>query len=137
MNHMHLWASAGIIAVVIVIAFAFSVPRTRDIAVEESIVPTTDIVPTVTLRDVYKKGVHTISGSLETPNACTTVLASATATGTASSADSILVAIITQFDTGVCLQVPTSVRFETTVTAPADLPITATVNGSLATTTSS
>jgi hypothetical protein len=39
-------------------------------------------------------------------------------------------------DSGICLQVPTRISFHTTVSAPANLPISATVNGSLASTTS-
>jgi len=133
---MRLWASAGIIATVILIAFALSVPHTRDVAVK--LLPTVaPIVPTVTLHDAFKKGLHTILGSIKAPNACTPVSASASLVGNASSTQSILVAISMQSDSGICLQVPTLVNFKTTVSAPANLPITATVNGSLASTTPS
>ncbi len=136
MSHMRLWASAGIIALVILIAFAFSVPHTRDVKVEPLPAKTVS-VPVVSLRDSFKKGLHTISGSIETPNACTAVSASASLVGSASTTQSILVAISTQADSGVCLQVPTLVNFKTTVSGPANLPITATVNGLTATTTPS
>lgn len=136
MNRMRLWASAAIIAVVILIAFALSVPHVSDSNVEEQPAAVATI-PTVTLRDSFKKGVHTISGSLEASNACIAVSASAATTGSASSTEGILVTISLQSDSGVCLQVPTRMNFETTLSAPAALPITVTVNGSLATTTSS
>ena len=136
MTHMRLWASAGIIAAVILIAFALSVPHTRDVAVKPLPI-VASIVPTVTLHDAFKKGMHTISGSIETPNACTPVSASASLVGNASTTQSILVAVSTQTDLGICLQVPTLTNFKTTVSAPANLLITATVNGLVATTTPS
>lgn len=137
MNPIRLWVSAAIIAFVVLVAFALSVPHTRDIRVKEPLPSATTSVPAVTLRDAFKKGVHTISGSIEAPNACTLVSVSATLVGDASNAGSILVAISMPPDSGVCLQVPTRVRFQTTLAAPAYLPITVTVNGSSATATPS
>ena len=69
MSRKHLWISATIIACVIFISFALSVPHTRDVSVEQSLAETANI-PLVTLRDSFRKGVHTISGSFEAPNAC-------------------------------------------------------------------
>lgn len=122
---------------VILISFALSVPHTRDVAQK---LPSTDVttsVPVVILHDVFKKGVHTISGSLETPNACTPVNASATLVGNASSTQSILVSVSVQSDSGICLQLPTQASFQTTISAPANLPFTVTVNDSEATITPS
>lgn len=136
MSHKRLWVSAIIITVIIITGFVFSVPHTRDVAkISES--PNVTIVPPVTLHDVFKKGMHTITGSLLTPNACTSVTATANLVGNASSTQSIRVAILMSNDTGVCLELPTHVNFSTTIAAPAYLPMTATVNGSAATTTSS
>jgi hypothetical protein len=137
MSHMRLWASAAIIAFVILITFALSVPRVRDIPVESVISPTEKetTVPTVTLHDSFKKGLHTITGSIETPNACTRVLAKASIVGDASSTQNILVEIATQTDSGVCLQIPTRADFQATTSAPANLSITAVINGSDAITT--
>ena len=135
MTRMRLWLSAGIIACVVLVAFAFSVPHTRDLEVELEAPTTTTSVPALALHDAFKKGLHTISGSIEVPNACTPVSASATLAGDASSTQSILLAITFEIDSGVCLQVPTDVRFETTLSAPEGLPIDATVNGSPASTT--
>ncbi|MEK7113997.1 MAG: hypothetical protein AAB850_00400 [Patescibacteria group bacterium] len=134
MSHMRLWASAAIIAAIILIAFALSVPHTRDIEVKPLpvAVPT---VPTVALHDAFKKGLHTISGSIEATNACTPVSASAILVGNASSTRSILVALSIQSDSGICLQIPTRASFKTTISAPANLPLTITVNGSPATMT--
>lgn len=132
MNPTRLWVAASIIAFIVFIGFVLSVPHTRDVAVTQPFGDTTTNLSPVTLYDTFKKGVHTITGSLEVPNACTIVSASATTVG-----KSIRVAISTQADTGVCLQLPVRVNFSATVEAPAHLPLTTTVNGSLATTTSS
>ncbi len=136
MSRAHLWISAGIIALVVFVAFALSVPHTHDVAMEKSSLATSS-VPVVTLHDAYKRGTHTISGSITVPNACTPVLASASLVGDASSTQSILVALTLQSDSGICLQLPTSVAFQTTLVAHASLTISASVNGAVASTTSS
>ena len=136
MNRMRLWVSSAIIVAVILITFALSVPHTRDVKVAVNMQQETESVPSVTLRDLFKKGIHTISGSVEAPNACTSVNASATLVGDVSSKESILVTISMPSDSGVCLQAPTRTSFQTTVSAPANLPISVMVNGSLASTTS-
>jgi len=137
MNHTRLWTAAGIIALVVIVGFVLSVPRAGDVARTSLSQEVATPVPVVTLHDTFKKGVHTISGSLNAPNACTTAAAQASLITDASGTESILVAIAIPVDTGICLQVPTRVNFSTTVEAPAQLPLTATVNGVSATTTES
>ena len=137
MSHTHLWAAAIIIAFVVIVGFVLSVPHTRDVAQTPSSQNKEASVPPVTLHDAYKKGLHTITGSIEAPNACTAVTAHATFLNDASSTERILVALSVPEDVGVCLQVPTRVDFSATVSAPANIPLTATVNGSVATTTAS
>ena len=143
MSHKRLLISSAIIAFVILISFALSVPHTRDVAQKLSSTSETTSIPVVTLRDAFKKGLHTISGSLQVPNACTAVSASTTLVGNASSTESlpaqagILIEISVQSDSENCLQLPTQTNFQTTISAPANLPFTVTVNGSSATTTSS
>jgi hypothetical protein len=131
---MRLGISAGIIALVIFVAFALSVPHTRDVGVKKAVIEA-PLVSVVALRDAYKKGAHTISGSLTVPNACTTVTAAASLTSTASSSQSIVVAVTTDVGAGICLQVPTRVTFQTTLTAPNALLVQTTVNGTAASTT--
>src|SRR3989338_435820 len=137
MNHMRLWTAATIIAVFIFVGFVLSVPRASDGPIvplpEEVEAPT----PSVTVHDVFKKGIHTITASLLAPNACATVTASSTLQSTASSTESILIAIELAIDTGVCLQMPTLIKVSTTVTATSNIPITASVNGVMASTTES
>lgn len=135
MSHKRLWISAGIIAFVILTTFILLVPHTRDIEVTSLPAVATVKVPSITLHDAFKKGLHTISGSIEALNACTPVSASANIISNVSSTQSILVAISVKSDSGVCLQIPTRISFQTTVSAPANLPIIVTVNGSSATTT--
>ena len=135
MRHSRLWLAATIIALALIIGFVLSVPRTRDVG--ETVPPRSaeTIAPSVALRDSFKKSVHTITGSIEAPNACAIVSANATFLNEASSTESILLEISLQEDSGVCLQIPTSMSFSATVNAPADLPIAVTVNGAPATAT--
>jgi hypothetical protein len=140
MSHMHharFWIAAAIIALAIAAGFLLSVPHTRDIVPSTTPLAQATTTPSVILHDVFKKGVHTITGSLEASNACATVAAQASLESDAAGAESIRVALSLESDTGVCLQLPTRVNFSTTLTAPAKIPMTATVNGSPATTTSS
>jgi hypothetical protein len=130
MNRTRFWVAAGIIACIIVIGFALSVPHTHDVAQTAASQNKTAIVPPVTLHDSFTKGVHTITGSLAATDACAIVTANAEVSGSASSTERILVSISMPADVGVCLQLPTSMNFSATISAPAHLPISATVNGS-------
>lgn len=136
MNHARFWVATGIIAIVIAISFVFSVPHTEDVYVEplQNAIQET---PAITIRDSYRKGVHTITGSLVAPNACTKLSASSSLIGDASTTQRILVAVSYGADAGICLQLPTKTSFETQITAPPSLPIDATVNGAMASTTRS
>lgn len=135
MNYSRLWVLATIIAVVLLGGFVLSVPHTRDSGTTLPSENATPNTPAVSLHDSFKKGVHTITGLIEAPNACVTITAEASLTGEAPNNTGILVALFLPEDVGVCLQVPTRVNFTTTVSASAGLPITATVNGMAATTT--
>ncbi|MFA5942136.1 MAG: hypothetical protein WC798_00470 [Candidatus Paceibacterota bacterium] len=133
MSHTRLWIAAAIIVFFLIVSFVFSVPRTGDVAQAPLSRAEVTHTPSVALRDSFKKGVHTITGSLEAPNACTSVGAEASLAGEGSESG-ILVALTLVDDGGVCLQVPTRATFSATISAPVDLPIFATVNGSIATT---
>jgi hypothetical protein len=137
MSHTRLLVVATIIAGIILAGFVLSVPHTRDSILDRTSSTATTSIPVVAIRDVFKKGVHTITGSLSAPNACTTVSAEATLVGDASSTQNILVAISMPKDVGICLQKETVMKFSTTIAAPAKLPIVTSVNGVLATTTAS
>lgn len=134
MSHRRLWISAAIIALVIVIGFVFSVPHTRDIEEMNTLSSEPESVPEVSLRDSYRRGVHTITGSLTAPNPCTKVSATAELLGNASTTESIVVRVSMPADDGVCLQLPTRMSFETKLSAPAELPFTVLVNGTVAST---
>lgn len=137
MNHTRLWTSAAIIALVIIVVFVLSVPHTRDVPRPPESEKTALTVSTVTIHDSFKKGLHTITGSLTAANPCTIATATASLAGSASSTQSILLTISMPEDTGVCLQEPARMKFSTTIKADAGVPIQATVNGVAATTTSS
>jgi len=134
MSHTRLWTAAAILALALVIGFALSVPHTRDIS-HTPAQGAPAAAPSVTLRDSFTKGLHTIAGTIEAPNACTTVTADATTTSDASGAEGIAVSVSMPKDVGVCLQLPTAENFSVTVSAPAHAPITVTVNGAEASTT--
>lgn len=135
MMHKRLWISAAIIATVVFVSFALSVPRTRDVAEPLAMEAVEIPVPVVALQDSFKKGVRAISGSIEVQNACTTASAEASMMGDASSTPSIAIAITTVQGGGVCLQLPARATFQTEITAPADAPLIVTVNGQAASTT--
>lgn len=131
MKYSRLWISAAIIAIIVLVSFALSVPHTYDgIQPAEIAAP---VPPVVAVRDAFKKGSHTIAGSIKAPDACTT--AHAEAVYVASSTGSIVVTISMPEDTGICLEVPTMLQFSTTVDAAAGLPIVVMVNGVQASTT--
>ncbi len=132
MNHKRLYLAAAIIAGVLVLGFLLSVPRARDGEVPNETVES-EVVPPVAIRDSYKKGTHTISGTVIAPNACATLGASAVTTGDPASA--IVVELTFTEGEGVCLEVPTPLKFSTTLKAPEGLPLSTTVNGVVATTT--
>lgn len=134
LKHSRLWLAAAIIALALLIGFAISVPHTaRD--TRQADASEAAKVPAVTLHDSYKKGTHTITGTVMAPNACSSASAQAFPTGDASDPSGIQVAVVLTTDTGICLQVPTRTAFSATVSAPGELPLSATVNGALATTT--
>jgi len=135
MKYSRLWVAATIIAFFVLVGFVLSVPHTKDIgkfATAENAAPP---MPAVSLTDSYKKGVHTISGSLRAPNACTAVTAHASLAPDASGEDAVLVALSVTDDAGICLQVATPIYFTVTLAAPARLPVEATINGAAASTT--
>ncbi len=135
MNHKSLSAAAILLACVIVIGFLLSVPRVSEAPNAADLQTRGATIPPVTLRDTFKKGVHTLSGSVLAPNACTEVSASATLLSDASSTPGIALALTTSAGDGVCLQLPTAVPFSTSISGVAGVPVVVTVNGSVATTT--
>jgi len=135
MKQKRFWTATFILASVVFIGFAISAPHTHDVAQMKPASTAAAAVPLVTLHDSFKKGVHTITGSLTAPDACAIVTANAQLSGTASSTKGILITISMPSDVGTCLQLPTSMNFSATISAPAKVPLSATVNGHEASTT--
>lgn len=134
MNQRRFWIAAGILAAIIIGGFVLSVPHTTELKEAAPTAPAASI-PEVPLRDAYKKGVHTITGSLTAADACAQLSAAASLSG-ASTSPSILVALSLTDQPGVCLELPTPMPFKVTLAAPANVPIAVTVNGQTASTTS-
>lgn len=138
MFQTRLWAAAFIIAVVVVGGFFLSVPRAGEVRDLEPVAAVTAAaVPVVSVSDAYKKGVHTLSGSVTAPDACTSVSAEASVADASSTSPRILLELTMPEDTGMCLEVPTEVSFSTAVEAPSDAALEVRVNGAAASTTAS
>jgi hypothetical protein len=135
MTHTRLWIAATIIAALIVGGFILSVPHTHDVAEPQDTAATT-IVPVVKVHDVYRKGTHTITGTVQAPNPCTTLAANAALTGDASSTQAIELTLTMPEDTGICVQQIVSLPFSATIAGPMNAPIRASVNGTPASVTS-
>ncbi len=134
MHYTRFWAAAAIIAVIILGGFALSVPHTRDVGQPARPEAPATTTPVVSLSDSYRRGTHTLSGTVLAPDACVIVTSSATTTEVAST-ESIVLSIQMPPDSGTCLELPTPIPFTTTVDALKDAPITVTVNGETASTT--
>ncbi|MBI5405439.1 hypothetical protein HY972_00155 [Candidatus Kaiserbacteria bacterium] len=134
MNQTRLWAAAAIIATLVIAGFVLSVPHTRDVPKTPAPPSAFAGAPSVTIRDAFKRGMHTLTGSIIAPDACSIVSARASRGDNASSTRDILVEVSLSEDTGVCLELPTRMTFETTLAAPANLPIAVTINGAAAST---
>ncbi len=135
MNSSRLWAAATIIAIIILASFIFLVPHTHEVPLTRSPETTTALMPEVRLSDSFKKGVHTITGTVRAPDACASITATATLAGNASSTERIVVALSMPDTTGVCLKRVAILPFTTSIEAPAHLPIDVSVNERVATTT--
>jgi hypothetical protein len=128
MNNLRLWLATGISVVILGIVFFYSVPRTSDIPTESLAFVIEAESPSVELKDVFKAGVHTITGSVEANNACASVSAEAFYEEKETEDAHIRVAVtITPYE-GVCLELPTRMNISTKVSAPAKLPLIVSVN---------
>lgn len=127
MSHKRLYIAAAIVAVLVLISFLISVPRAEDGAEVARTEETSTVPSEISLSSVYNKGAYTISGAVLAPDACTSATTEARLVG--DPATGIEVAITLSESDDVCLEIPTMTRFSLSLTAPAELPIAATVNG--------
>lgn len=135
---MRIWSAAIIIAAVLIIGFALSVPHVRDLG--DTAATTTEnasTTPTVYIHDAYKKGIHTITAKVLLPDACTTISGDVSVIPSAASGtpDSITLALDMPPDSGICLEEPATTTLTFTVSAETGTPISATINGTDASTT--
>lgn len=129
------WVALLCVGIVLLAAYSISVERAREVAVPAPKVAAE--APPVALdsyADSYRRGTHTVSGSVAVPTPCYVVTAAAT-TDASSTPERIRVDISAPPDTGSCLMLPDTKPFSVTATAPADADISLYVNGALATTT--
>lgn len=124
MIRMRLWTASAVILAVILAGFVLSVPHTKD----ATVAPTPAPVPVAVLvQDTYAKGTHTITTTLEAPDACATATAEATLVE-----GGIQVSIAMPPDVGICLELPHRMALTSTIAAEPNLPISVVVNGEAA-----
>jgi hypothetical protein len=124
-----------VIIAVAVLIVTFPTPHdTAPVAPKPVTVETLAKKPVVPVRDIYKKGTHTITGSLDLPNPCSTVSVESMLEGEPPERILILLTVLT--DEGICVQEKTATPFETSLTAPEGVPLRVLVNGSEASVTS-
>jgi hypothetical protein len=137
MHNMRLWSAAAVIAVILIVGFALSVPHLSDMGVSH---PTaaTPALPVVYVHDAYKKGAHTLTVKVAAPDACTVITGSANAVAAdaSSTPDTIAITLDMPADAGVCLQEPATTTLSLSAAAGASAKITASINGTTATTSS-
>lgn len=82
MRIKRLWTAAAIIILTLVVWFVLTAPRVRDSVRPPPSIPVvaTD-TPVVALRDAFRKGVHTLSGSVTASDACMNATAEASFVG--------------------------------------------------------
>lgn len=134
---MRIWSAAIIIAAVLIIGFALSVPHVRDVGNKPAAAGEASATPMVYIHDSYKKGAHTITAKILLPDACTTISGDASVVPASASGtpDSIALALDMPPDSGICLEEPATTTLTFTVSAGTGTPISATINGNDASTT--
>lgn len=134
---MRIWIGVGVFLGVLIIAFAFFVFRITEGPVTPTVSePAVTIISDVrNVADTYKKGVHTVHGTVTVPTACTEIEANASVDSESSSTPVIRVDLSAESDTGTCLMLPTNKTFSVQATLTGSAPIAVYVNGVLATTT--
>lgn len=134
MSHARLWISAAIIAGIVLVVFAFSVPHTRDLGAEESLKQEAPAAPAVSLEDSFRRGTRSFSGSVPVSSACSSATAEALFAGDASSTPPhIVLSISTIEPEGVCLRLPGTAEFSASLEAPEEATLEVRVNGATTT----
>lgn len=124
----------SVLIVITVLIFVFSIPHANTPG-ESGPAPLViaPVVPGISIRDVYKKGAHTITGSLKVPNHCTTVSVESVLDGEPTKGILILLTVLE--DEGICLQEKVERSFTTSIVAEEKMPIRVLINGTEATVT--
>lgn len=120
---------ALIILGALIAGFVILVPRGKVQSPTADAASTTSGIPEVTLVDSFKKGTHTISGSIVVYNACVAVATEALVIEDGANPSGIQISITRAPSEGICLELPTRIPFEKKVKAPRGLALTALVDG--------
>ena len=116
-----------VFAVILIAGITFFAVRTGREEAPKFDTKTETPTPVVTLKDSYKKGVHTYTGTYTVATPCHTI--SATATVAVGTPDVVTIAITAPADEGMCVQVIATKTFTVTATAGKDAKVEVQVNG--------
>ncbi len=120
-----------IILLVLILGFTLSVPRIQDVAEESETLRTEEsvTVPTLTLERSYRRGTHTLTGTLLVDTYCTMVTTEAVVTPEDVSPSVITLKLATEEVAGVCLMLAEERSFSVSIEAPEDSMVEVFVNG--------
>jgi hypothetical protein len=130
MHNRRMYILSGGIALALILGFALSAPHLREVKLAATS-GGQGTLPAVYLHDSYRKGLHTITGQVQVPDACTGVSASADA----AASSSIVVSLTMPASEGTCLMLPATTTFSVSVAAAQGAELRATINGTDASTT--
>ncbi len=120
------------ICIVVITAGIFFFATYEGAQVKEKVPTQATTTPAVTLKDSFKKGIHTITGTVTVPTPCTEIDANA-AVDSAQNPPVIQVNITTTASEGICLLRAENEAFTLKVTAPESATVVTSVDGILVT----
>lgn len=126
---------AVVIAVTLFFGFFLLFGASKDVpAQRSSMAGSASDITLLSVSDSYHKGMHTITGTLMLPTACTPFAATTSPEGNGGT-NGIRVDIASEVDDGVCLALPATTTFTATAAGAASSTVSVYLNGALATTT--
>lgn len=125
--------SALIILLVLFLGFTLSVPRTKDIVEEGDALQTQEShpQPTLSLERSYRRGTHTLTGTLLVDTRCTKLTTEVEVTPEGIVPPTITLRLATEDTAGVCLMLSEERAFSITADAPEDATVLVFVNDKL------
>jgi hypothetical protein len=130
---MRIALSVFLASIILVAGFVFSIPHAnKDNEIGPSVeTKSLSILPTIFIHDTYKKGIHSITGSLAIPTPCMKATTEALVLPHEGSTTPQIIHIEISIpeDAGPCLQLAATSTFSASLSADANVVIEASVNG--------